>query len=39
MSRCGQSGYAQLANPGLPKEEGGVKGDSERFGEDNVVDG
>ena len=39
LSRCGQSGYAQLANPGLPKEEGGVRGDRERFGEDTVVDG
>ena len=39
MSRCGQSGYAQLAKPGLPKEEGADRGDRERFGEDNVVDG
>lgn len=39
LSRWGQSGYAQLANAGLPKEEGGVMGDRERFGEDDVVDG
>ena len=39
MSRCGQSGYAQLANEGLLKEEGGVKGDREKSEEDDVVDG
>ena len=39
MSRCGQSGYAQLANAGLPNDEGGVRGDRERSGEDDVVDG
>lgn len=39
LSRCGQSGYAQLANDGVPKEEGGVLGDRERVEEDDVVDG
>ena len=39
MSRCGQSGYAQLANEGPLKEEGGVMGDKEKSEEDDVVDG
>lgn len=39
MSRCGQSGYAQLANAGLLNEEGGVMGDTERSGGVDVVDG
>ena len=39
MSRCGQSGYAQLANVGLLNEEGGVSGDREKSEEDDVVDG
>lgn len=39
MSRCGQSGYAQLADDGLLYEEGGVMGDRENSGEDDVVDG
>lgn len=39
MSRCGQSGYAQLAKDGLVKEDGGVMGDKENAGEDDVVDG
>lgn len=39
MSRCGQSGYAQLANAGLLKEDGGVIGEREKLGEDDVVDG
>ena len=39
MSRCGQSGYAQLANEGLLKEEGGVMGDREKSEEEDVVDG
>ena len=39
MSRCGQSGYAQLANDGVLNEEGGVMGDEEKSGEDDVVDG
>ena len=38
LSRWGQSGYAQLANAGLPKEDGGVAGERERLGDD-VVDG
>ena len=39
MSRCGQSGYAQLANAGLLKEDGGVMGDKDKSGEIDVVDG
>ena len=39
MSRCGQSGYAQLANAGPLKEDGGVMGDRDKLGEDDVVDG
>lgn len=39
LSRWGQSGYAQLANAGLPKEDGGVAGERERLEEDDVVDG
>ena len=39
MSRCGQSGYAQLANDELLNEEGGVKGERERLEDDDVVDG
>ena len=40
MLRCGQSGYAQLANDGLLNEDGGVTGDEEKSGEgDDVVDG
>ena len=38
MSRCGQLGYAQLANE-LLKEDGGVMGDRERLEEEDVVDG
>lgn len=39
MSPCGQSGYAQLPKAGLLKEDGGVMGDGENSGEDDVVDG
>lgn len=39
ISRCGQSGYAQLANEGPLREEGGVMGDKEKSEEDDVVDG
>lgn len=39
MSRCGQLGYAQLANAGLLKEDGGVMGDREKSEEDDVADG
>ena len=39
MLRCGQLGYAQLANDGLLNEHGGVTGDEEKSGEDDVVDG
>ena len=39
MLRCGQLGYAQLANDGLLNEHGGVTGDEEKSGEDDVVEG
>ena len=37
--RWGQLGYAQLANDGLLNEHGGVTGDEEKSGEDDVVEG
>ena len=39
MSRCGQSGYAQLAKDELLNDEGGVAGDRDKAGEVEVVDG
>ena len=39
LSRCGQSGYAQLVYAGLLYEDGGVAGDKERLGEHDVING